>query len=305
MYQYRAFGLGIHSEIPLRELEPVESAADVTVAYGRVSVDVPEPLEKEPFVSGSSTEVVVYWSFVGAIRISNGNRMVAEPAPGVDEELLAIAIQGVAMGILLHQRGWCALHASAVSVEGRTVAFLGYKGAGKSTTAAALNQRGYPLLTDDILALDVEAPPGGVRARRGIASVKLWPDAVSASLGTDPEELPELHSSWTKRLHRSENNTTDDFLPLHCIYVLDYTDDTTSEVAIEVLPPQKALIELVGHTYAMRFLGRAGVSAGHLEQCTQIVRQVPMRRLSRARVLTRLSEFVDAIEKDVVHSLGH
>ena len=36
------------------------------------------------------------------------------------------------------------------------IAFLGYRGIGKSTTAINLYKRGYPLVTDDILAIDFD-----------------------------------------------------------------------------------------------------------------------------------------------------
>ena len=68
------------------------------------------------------------------------------------------------------------LHASAVRVGGKAVLFCGTSGAGKSTIAAALAQRGYPLITDDVCAIAAEgaAPlvyPDG-------RQLKLWAHAI-------------------------------------------------------------------------------------------------------------------------------
>ena len=50
--------------------------------------------------------------------------------------------------------GYEPLHATAVVVDGEAVAFLGDCGYGKSTLGAAFLARGFPLLTDDVLALE-------------------------------------------------------------------------------------------------------------------------------------------------------
>ena len=67
--------------------------------------------------------------------------------------------------MLLQQRGYLVLHASAVAAGGTAVAFLGHAGWGKSTTAAALYAQGYGLVTDDVLAVEMSSgrlmvPPG-------------------------------------------------------------------------------------------------------------------------------------------------
>ena len=79
-------------------------------------------------------------------------------------------------GILLHQREQLVLHASAIRVGGKAVLFCGTSGTGKSTMAAALAQRGYPLITDDVCAIAAEgaAPlvyPDG-------RQLKLWAHAI-------------------------------------------------------------------------------------------------------------------------------
>ena len=57
-------------------------------------------------------------------------------------------------------------------MDGRAALFLGGSGAGKSTLAAALAQRGYPLVTDDfcVVRLGADGRPQGERRR----PPKLW-----------------------------------------------------------------------------------------------------------------------------------
>ena len=63
-------------------------------------------------------------------------------------------------------RGMEILHASAVEMAGRAVAFLGSSGVGKTTLAARIVVRGARLVTDDVLAVDMAN--GAVRAYRGV-----------------------------------------------------------------------------------------------------------------------------------------
>ena len=69
------------------------------------------------------------------------------------------------------------LHASAVHVNGKAVLFCGPSGAGKSTLAAALAQRGYPLVTDDLCAITL-APGAPPMVHPDGRQLKLWAQAI-------------------------------------------------------------------------------------------------------------------------------
>lgn len=73
--------------------------------------------------------------------------------------------------------GFLPLHASAVMLDGKAIAFTGAPGAGKSTAAAALQARGLPIVADDTLVLDLS----GAQAMclPGHKRLKLWPDALA------------------------------------------------------------------------------------------------------------------------------
>ncbi len=64
---------------------------------------------------------------------------------------------GRVMALAAHADGRLTLHASAVSVAGRAVAFVGPKHAGKSTLALALVRKGARLLTDDTLVVRLQS----------------------------------------------------------------------------------------------------------------------------------------------------
>src|SRR4029077_3802443 len=116
--------------------------------------------------------------------------------PPLTLEDLATYFLGPVMGFLLRQKHVTCLHGSGVELHEHAVLFSGDAGYGKSTTAAALALRGVPVLSEDILPL--ELIKGRFWAIPGYPRVCLWPDAVGKLLG-NPGALPRLTPTWEKR----------------------------------------------------------------------------------------------------------
>ena len=89
----------------------------------------------------------------------------------------------------MQQRGILCLHATAMDVNGRTIAIAGDSGAGKSTTAMALRQRGHSVLVDDVTLLDQSGDkPVFIPFRRRLHLLRDAADAV----GVDFDEHTPL-----------------------------------------------------------------------------------------------------------------
>lgn len=106
--------------------------------------------------------------------------VTVRPDPGgryVD--LLPVLMSGTVAAIVHGLRGATLLHASAVEVDGRALAFIGRSGQGKSTIAALLCAAGAPLITDDVLCVEPNDPPmcvGGANEVRLRESAALLAD---------------------------------------------------------------------------------------------------------------------------------
>src|SRR5690606_16473868 len=85
---------------------------------------------------------------------------------------IGLPLFGPVMACLLHRQGLLVLHGSAVVIDGEAHAFLGDKGSGKSTTAAALIAAGLPLVADDVVALD-RLEDGRLAVRAAFPAMKL------------------------------------------------------------------------------------------------------------------------------------
>lgn len=103
---------------------------------------------------------VVRFHRCGEFRISADLAHVRVcPDPDGRHEILPILMAGTVGAMLLALRGDTVLHASAVAVDERVVAFVAPSGGGKSTLAALLCRHGADLVTDDVLVVDAGPPP--------------------------------------------------------------------------------------------------------------------------------------------------
>jgi hypothetical protein len=169
-------------------------------------------------------------------------------------ENAATYLVGPVLGLLLRLRGVVCLHASAVAIGDRAVAFVGSEGAGKSTTAAALAQRGHAVISDDVAAL-VEQE-GRFSVLPAYPHLSLWPDSVEMLYGPD-KTLPSLSPDWGKHLlsltanhlkfeHRS--------LPLGAIFVLGERGADPQVPSLDSMRHQEGLLSLVANSFATNLL---------------------------------------------------
>lgn len=294
---YRAFGLDIHSEVPFMTINGVGKEADVIVRLEKLPTHwLEDDRASAGYVEIDGETIWFVWEGLGVMKINEGRSIIIDPVPGILPSLLNQAVQSAGLGLILHQRQTMTLHASAVEINGGVVAFVGYKGAGKSTTAASLFAQGHQLVTDDLLVMKMDEAENIVSAFPGIPQLRLWPEAVVASLEEDPELLPRNSDLSTKRLRDAGSRFVGRALPLQAIYVLDFHKDDTTEVTVEPVPQRDACIELVRHSYALHYLGNRGASAGHLKQSQLLTSIVPVRRLLRPKDLAGIPKLVEKIE---------
>jgi hypothetical protein len=202
------------------------------------------------------------------------------------------------LAILLHQRGELVLHGSAVTCGGGAIAFLGVKGRGKSTLAAALYARGHRLVSDDVLVV-ASGPDGEVMLKPGFPQLKLWPDVVASCLGTDPGTLRPLAPGGVKVAYPARARFASRPVPLLGIFVVDDGD----QPGIAPLSPREGLVELVRHSHGTRFgrgLLQGREAAGHLRGCVSLANAVPVQRLMRPPCLESLPILARVVEEAAV-----
>lgn len=180
--KYFAFGLKITSEIEFPEMKAASFVddEDVTIQIGIT----PDQL------SGADTVIHVFnqarpGEYLLEIRnvaryyVCNGDQIIIQPAPGADMASVRLFLLSSAIAAILHQKRITPLHASAVLHSGKVVLLCGHSGMGKSTSAAHLHLRGYPLFSDDVCVIQNHTSGNDeVYAHSSYPMCRLWKDAI-------------------------------------------------------------------------------------------------------------------------------
>lgn len=245
---YHAYGLLIASDVPLPLPPAAGGDPDLVVLRGS---DRPVPHERPPgqrlaeigrpdrtifYTLGRDSDGAVLrypgvCDFVGDPRLS---RVTAYVHPGADAGLLPVLISGALLAVHLMLHHELVLHASAVRVGDRAVAFVGSSGMGKSTLAAALCDLGCGLVSDDLLRVDGGLVyPGGTENRLRESARELASDAPADA----------VHETADGRLALRPRELVDGPLPLAACVVPRPSKDVTA-VTARRLGAAEALLRL-------------------------------------------------------------
>ena len=272
---YCLFGLRVRSAFPLPELAPATHAEppDVTITFGRI--DRPMGMAGLEPVDGG---LLLSIDEVGRYLICNGTEILIDAIAGTDPRNIRLFLLGSAFGALLHQRGLLPLHANAVEIDGRAVAFMGESGAGKSTLTAWFHDQGHRVLADDVCVVRF-AGDGRPLAFPGVPRVRLWRDALDA--------LGRNHECYRRSFSGDEDYDKFDVpltfnalesLPLNDILVLERGD----RLRIDPLTDLAAVEAVFAHTYRGAFVHVAESAVEHWRQCVQLVQQCRVATLTRS-----------------------
>ena len=316
--RYRLYGLSVEADLPLPGLSPTPASTppDVTVHLGHAPADAfPPDVAEEPWYASpratpaEEPALLVHRDARGGYRLryadgiefrvdAAGARVAATWPPRWTLADAAVYLTGSVCGLLLRLRGIPALHASAVALGDRAIAFTGPAGAGKSTTAAAFTARGFPLLADDISPV-LDGPPA-VQLQPAYPQLRLWPDVIPAVHGG---ELPPLTPNWEKRfLALDERGFRGDPLPLAAVYVLAGREALDTP-RLEPIPPVEAVLTLVANTY-LGWFPDPTASGRALAVLGRLARTVPLVRLVAPDDPARLAEVVRTVERDFLARRG-
>jgi len=226
----------------------------------------------------------------GRFLVRDGREMVVEPHPGATAGDVRAYLLGSATGALLHQRGLLPLHASAVSIDGRAVAFVAPAGNGKSTIAMHLQHRGHRVICDDICA--VEVGPGTARLWPGLRNLKLWRASLGAIART-PDGLEPVLADMDKYRVPVDVPAENRPFGLAAIVLLDWADAPS----MSPLPGAEAVGTLVANTFRGQLVAPMGRQAAHWRQCLELFAATGIHRLVRPRALDRLDEASVLVER--------
>jgi len=295
--KYKIAGLSVESEpvLPGAIVNGTPNAApDVHIRYGAVVQSFDD----------SSAEKGLTWEMLGSrflLRIPgvarflliDGRQITVELEGGGDAADAGIFLLGTVFGILLHQRGQIVLHASAVECNGKAVLFLGHSGAGKSTMAAALSLRGFPLVSDDFCAISSNDDDQPIAQPDG-RQLKLWDDAVQQLDMSD--RRGNAVRNRLEKFYVDPGAAITAALPIGAVYALREARAPNSPgiVAPNVVD---AMLILRRNAYRPSLVRHMGQKAAYFQAAAALSSKAMVFNLTRPLDLGQMSEVIGWLER--------
>lgn len=317
MPSYRLYGLTIRSNMALPTLAPLQDEAapcDVELRMGELPNWPPELLARaqrrgEPARAGAAPihpESPFVWHVEmggqkyerwlmqdGSIYIfsASGDRIWATWQPQLSLEYVTVVLLGPIMGYLIYLRGMLCMHASAVRVGARAVGLMGVSGAGKSTTSAALAGAGYPLISEDHLALTREGETWV--AQPGYPVVRLWQDSAKM---LQHNNLPVLADGIDKRYLNLSGTPMLSLqaAPLAKLFLLLPRQPAHDAPRARVLGAQERLMAVMRNSYATVVLNKTQ-RGDEFARLAQLAADVPIVAITPHSDPARLPDLCELI----------
>jgi len=248
------YGLRVRSAVPLPGRPAVGTEPpDLEIVKGD---DIDSPVDPPPGTNIAHSELAAeqWYTFT---RLPSGDfllryaglcdfvvdadlrRAVVNTGRGADADMVPVLAAGALMAFVLIMSGEPVLHASAVDIGGRALAFVGRSGMGKSTMATLCCAAGGRLITDDVLRLTAGPAP---RCYLGTGELRLR--FAATELADRFVDLPESRPTADGRDALSPEVWGTDLVPLAAI-VVPLPNHEVSTLRVVRLGPMDALTALV------------------------------------------------------------
>lgn len=176
---YTVFGLTVESEIELPGLIASQDMPEVHIVFGKVPEHLELIVEKTQWFEVAPGRLLLRVDRIARYYVEDGEYIVIEPHQNAQAEDIPVFLLDTVFAALLQQRGFLALHGSAVAVDGKAVVLLGASSVGKTTLALALHDRGCPLLADEVCAVGMRN--GKAVVFPGVPQLNVWEDTLLAA----------------------------------------------------------------------------------------------------------------------------
>ena len=296
-YHYKAFGLNIASDRQIGALTPCDiDSIDVTIEHLAQDRSLPQETYAVEFANwrAAPQKFRIDVTGIASYLVTDGDRILVRAESGTPENVIDSFLIGSAFAALLQQRRFLTLHASGVLTNAGAVLFIGRSGAGKSTTLAALHERGFDMVTDDVAAirtaennrpLITPSFPGGRVTAQTLERLGLSSDDRQVLGGDVVKYSHEMHFTSVREAEVAR------------IFVLDIWDQP--EISIEPVSATDAFETLSAFTFRKRFYDGMDMQAFHFEAMLKLAGAAKVYRVRRPDEPFMLDELVEALVAEI------
>lgn len=278
--RYRYLGITLECDSPLVTNLSSTSEANVDLRFSVVDsspttdswVAQTSSREGSVEVGRLGDDPAMHFPLVGYARFQTDIDVVFHLTHPENRSYVESALLGPITAYWLERRGVTALHGSAVAAHGYAIGFIGPRGAGKTSIALSLVDRGLRLLTDDLLAINTAPEPP--LAYPAFPEVRLWPSEAQDWVGAS-DELGKVHPDREKlRVPLSNEQFQDNPIPIVALYARLPTE--FSDHGIQRASSHSVLFRLMLDSFVGSLLDAPSTRADWIGRLGRLLDQVPV-----------------------------
>ena len=284
-FDYQAYGLTIRSDVRLSLPGAAFGEPDVSFRVlqpGEWSAqDVPADPAGQPRVFCAFRyhgSYVLRWRDFFDFSVSiDGRTIVCRLRSDTGRDYIRLALFGRILSLALHLQSVSNLHGSAVANRGSASGFIATQGGGKSTLAAFCGLSGYPVLSEEVLAL--RAVGNRVYVSPGYPQVRLTNESLDGLTRETGQELRTEPDYDKVRVKLDDGLFHESALPLESLYLLaPYDPSVGLDIWTTDVSYQDALPELVKSTLNMNNIDQE-VVIRHVAFLGKLFERIQVKRL--------------------------
>ena len=283
MYKYWGFGLQILSQIEFPELLPCAfTDADVTIEIGPTPEKlIGDDIVKKTFSYIGKEDYLLNINNICRYYAANGNKIIAEPKPGIDEKSIRLFLLGTIMAAILYQRGSIPMHASAIVKDDKLVVFAGNSGAGKSTLLAYLTTLGYAPFSDDICVMHHNIMfSSGIYCTASYPMMKLWDDAITDLDNKEYTRNYSLRPELPKYGQFFYDTFNKAALPIDKVFIL-HSKLSSDNIEVSKLLAINAFRQLELQAYKNQLILGTKLRGVHFSLLSELINTIPVYNVIR------------------------
>jgi hypothetical protein len=295
MYYYKAFNLIVQSEIAIPSfVEAKAQTPDIQILLGKIT----PPAHHEKTNVARHGIISTYGEYTNAsdcfmgwgnklnIRIKQGQSMTIDLLDPNFAGIVHLFAEAEAFGILLYQKNYLLLHASAITLpNGKGIVFMGEPGMGKSTTCAAFVKAGCTLITDDLVAIKVH--DGKPYLVPSYPQLKIWGTSAKG-LAYEKPSLHRLIEGIDKFAYKHHPHFNQDLVPLQGMYELCEGIEADQTLELIHVP-----MRMVSHfALPKQMIGLGQPLKNYFERCLAIAPSFSFVKKPQMKSFEQLNQFV-------------
>lgn len=209
-------------------------------------------------------------------------------------------LQTVGLSLWLEMRGVLCIHANALLSRMGVVGLIAPSRTGKTTLTAALAERSWAMMTDDMMA--VHKAELGWRVYPGWPQLRMWPE-VAQHFVENSSNLQRVHSRFEKRIVKLDEQRGFNYSHksglLKRLYLLDRKDDAQTKIRIESVAAAESMLSLLKNSMLADAYRPLGIESSRLAALAELLNNVQVRKVIYPSGKEYLSKVCQCIEADL------